>query len=127
VSQRLGWNGTVNTGGGSEHNIALHLNCEHHVCRAKDLLQHQGARVKFDIAQKVSWTIGEQTDLVHQYDKDFELKAECGKHSISSRSEDIDHIVSVLLYWKLFPLTPGRFYLPKFPELPNEAVAQIGL
>jgi hypothetical protein len=53
---------------------------------------------------------------MQQFDKDCELKPESGKHSISGISEDINHIVSVLLDQKVFHLTPGRFY-PGFQNL----------
>lgn len=63
----------------------------------KNLIQHQEALVQFDIANKVSRTIGDQPDLMQRFDEDCWLKPESGKHSISRTSEDINHIVSVLL------------------------------
>lgn len=105
---RVKWNRTVNTAGGEGKNIALDLNCEHHVRTCKDQLRHLGANVHFPVAQDISRTVGAQSALMQAFEDDCGLDPESGKHSIANREEDISIMLKVLTENRVFSKTPGR-------------------
>ncbi|KAL7379575.1 hypothetical protein ABVT39_001551 [Epinephelus coioides] len=84
VAHRLMWNHTVNTAGGEGKNIALDLNCEHYIRYTKVQMQHQGANVKFEIAEEMSKITGGLNALMQAYDADCLLEPESGMHTIAN-------------------------------------------